>query len=226
MKHTLAAILASALSCAAATTIEVTAKFADVPAGTVVPASPEALDKMKGIDLLSSPRVTTLPGQAATIEVSQSAAAPDGAAVPLGVTLTITPGITEKGNVSFRGKATDRFKHGGHEDESLSVMSFVAREFHFKGWAPNGSTVLLTGGPATAASAKKDGSVQVKNRELVIYLTFKKVTTEPPKKSMATTKPKTSNSKSSGTKSSGTKSSTSTKKSSGTKSGSTKSSKK
>ena len=58
IKQLLFVILASATSCLAATTIEVSAKFADVAAGTEVPAKPELLAKMKGVNVLSAPRVS------------------------------------------------------------------------------------------------------------------------------------------------------------------------
>ena len=182
IKQLLFAILASATSCLAATTIEVSAKFADVAAGTEVPAKPDLLAKMKGVNVLSAPRVTTNPGQLATIEVNQENIAPDGSAVPLGVTLTINPTLTEKGGIAFTGKATDRFKHGQRTSESLSVQTFVARETYFKGVTSSGSTVLLNGIPATSTPAKSGAGTPSKARELVIYLTFKKVTTDPEKK--------------------------------------------
>ena len=188
IKRLLFVFLASATSCLAATTIEVSAKFADVAAGMEVPAKPELLAKMKGVNLLSAPRVTTIPGQMATIEVTQENIAPDGSAVPLGVTLVINPTLTEKGGIAFTGKATDRFKHGQRTSESLSVQTFVARETYFKGATSSGSTVLLNGTPATATSAKKDAGTPGKARELVIYLTFKKVTTDPEKKPESTKK--------------------------------------
>jgi len=203
MKTLLIALLATATGSLAATTIEVSAKFADVPVGSEVPAKPELLAKTKGIVLLSPAKVTTTPSKAATIEVTQSVAAPDGAVVPLGITLTITATLTEKGNIAFSGKATDRFKHGQRESEALSTLAFVARELYFKGVATSGSTVLLKGGPATSAAAKKDSPVQTKDRELVIYLTFKKVTAE-----TAAAKKPTTPAKSAGTKTSATKSST------------------
>jgi hypothetical protein len=187
MKTLLTALLAITANCLAATTIEVTAKFADVPAGTEAPAKPELLAKTKGIDVLSAPRVTTLPGQNATIEVTQEIATPDGGTTPLGVTLTIKATITEKGSIAFSGRATDRFKHGQRTGETLSVLACVAREIYFKGVTTSGSTVVLKGGPSTASAAKKDDATVVKNRELVIYLTFKKVTPEPVKKKPATT---------------------------------------
>lgn len=190
MKHLLLAVLLSAITCPAATTIEVTAKFADVASGTEVPAKPELLAKMKGVNVLSAPRVVTNSGQPAAIAVNQDHATPDGSIIPLGVTLSITPTLTEKGSIAFSGRATDRFKHGQREGESLSSMTFIARETYFKGVTQSGSTVLLNGAPATSAAAKKDAATPSKSRELVIYLTFKKVTTEPEIKKPADTKKK------------------------------------
>lgn len=196
MKTLLTALFALTANCLAATTIEVSAKFADFPTGTEAPATPELLAKAKSIDVLSAPRVTALPGQNATIEVTQEIASPDGAKTPLGVTLTINATITEKGSIAFSGRATDRFKHGQREGDALSVLSCVAREIYFKGVTASGSTVVLKGGPSTSAAAKKDGATVVKNRELVIYLTFKKVTPEPEKKKPApATKPGKSSAK-------------------------------
>ena len=174
--------LALAATCTAATTIQISAKFADVPAGTEIPAKPELLAKTKGVDVLSSPTVITNPGKSATIEITQSLAAPDGSAVPLGVSLSITPTLTEKGSIAFTGKATDRFKHGQKAGETLNVLACVARETYFKGTTASGSTVLINAGPSTSTSAKKDGTTEVKSRELVIYLSFKKIAPEPEKK--------------------------------------------
>ena len=178
----LTALLAIAANCIAATTIQIEAKFADVPAGTEIPAKPELLAKAKGVNILSSPRVITEPGKSASIEVTQNVAAPDGSEVPLGVSLSITPTLTEKGSIAFSGKATDRFKHGQKAGETLSVLACVARETYFKGTTASGTTILLNAGPSTSTAAKKDGATVVKNRELMIYLSFKKITPEPEKK--------------------------------------------
>ena len=196
-------LLAIATHCSAATSIQVSAKFADVPAGTEIPAKPELLAKTKGVDVLSSPTVVTGSGKSATIEVIQNVSAPGGSEVPLGVSLSITPTLTENGNIAFSGKAVDRFKHGQRDGESLTVLSCVAREVYFKGTAASGTSILLNTGAPTAAATKKDGTMQMKSRELVIYLTFKTITSEPEKKSEPK-KPVTQ--KKSGTSSGGTKS--------------------
>ena len=195
MKTLLTALFAITAHCIAATTIQISAKFADVPAGTEIPAKPELLAKAKGVNVLSSPRVVTEPGKSATIKVTQNAAAPDGSEVPLGVSLSIKPTLTEKGSIAFTGKAVDRFKHGQRDGETITLLSCVAREMYFKGTAASGTTVLLKGGPSTSTAAKKDGATEVKSRELVIYLTFKKITPEPEKKPETKKKPTDSSSK-------------------------------
>lgn len=195
MKTLLAALFTLTANCLAATTIEITAKFADVPAGTEAPAKPELLAKAKGIDVLSAPRASTLPGQNATLAVTQDISSPDGAVTALGVTLTIKATFTENGSIAFSGKATDRFKHGQREGEALSVLACVAREIYFKGVTTSGATVVLNGGPSATSAAKKDGTTTAKNRELVIYLTFKKITSEPEKKKPAPSKPGKSSTK-------------------------------
>lgn len=173
-------LLAFATECVAATTIQITAKIADVPAGTEIPAKPELLAKTKGVDVLSSPTILTLSGKAAMLEIKQNISAPGGSEIPLGLSLSITSTLTEKGDIAFSGKAVDRFKHGQHAGESLAVLSCVAREIYFKGSAASGSTIMLNGGPVTAST--KDGAAPAKGRELVIYLTFKKLSDEPAKK--------------------------------------------
>ena len=175
-------LLAFVSDCIAATSIQVSAKFADVPAGTEIPAKPELLAKTKGVDVLSSPTIVTTSGKSATIEITQNVSAPGGLEIPLGVSLSITPTLTEKGNIAFSGKAVDRFKHGQRDGESLTVLSCVAREVYFKGSTTSGSSILLNTGAPTAAATKKDGTTQMKSHELVIYLTFKKITSEPEKK--------------------------------------------
>src|SRR5262245_59838141 len=131
MKHLCLALLL-ACTAPAATTIEVAAKFADVPAGTEIPATAEKLDKLKGVEVLSSPRVVTPPGKAASIEITQDAMVPGSAAVPLGLTLSVTPTLGEK-TIHFTGKATDRAAHGKRSDDSLNTVEFATREIYFEG---------------------------------------------------------------------------------------------
>lgn len=174
-------LLAFTSHCVAATTIEITAKFADVPAGTEIPSKPELLAKQKDIEIFSAPRVTVVPGKTAAIEVTQPLDSPDGTPIPLGIALSIKPSLTEKGNISFSGRATDRFKHGQNSGDTLTTVACVSRELYFKGYTTSGSTVILSGGAATSASSKKEGATVVRTRELMILLTFKKVSIEPEK---------------------------------------------
>jgi hypothetical protein len=176
--------LSLAVSARAATTIEVLAKFADVPAGTEIPATAEKLDKLKGIDVLSSPSVTTTPGRAATVEVTQDAMVPGAPAVPIGLTLSVTPTLGEK-SIHFTGKATDRAAHGKRSDDRVNTVEFATRELYFEGNVASGETVLLH---SSAVSAKGEKNV-AKTRELVVFLKFTKHVIEeaPAKKTPSTT---------------------------------------
>jgi len=182
-------VLCLALSLAACahatTTIEVLAKFADVPAGTEIPATAEKLDKLKGIDVLSAPSVTTAPGRAASVEVTQDAMVPGSQSVPLGLTLSVTPTIGEK-SIHFTGKATDRAAHGKRSDDHVNTVEFATRELYFEGNVGSGETVLLH---SSAVAAKGEKNI-AKSRELVIFLKFTKhVTEEAPAKKSTTSTP-------------------------------------
>lgn len=167
-------ILAAALPGHAATMIEIAAKFADVPAGTFI-ASGDKLEKIKGVNVLSAPKVVTGIGQRAVIEITQSQSAPGGVSVPLGVALEITPSLDEK-SISYSGKATDRAMHGKRSEGSVNVVEFATREVYFSGATNSGQTVLIQTAPAVAKGSGK--AAETTTRELVIVLTFSKKTTE------------------------------------------------
>jgi hypothetical protein len=165
----------------AATTVEVEARFADVPAGTEIPATAEKLDKLKGVEVFSGPKVTTTPGKSAVIEVTQDTMVPGSAAVPLGVTLSITPTLGEK-TIHFTGKATDRATHGKRSTDDLNTVEFATREIFFEGNLTSGDTILLH---SNAVTAKGEKNV-TKGRELVIFLKLtKRVTADAPAKKPA-----------------------------------------
>jgi hypothetical protein len=168
-------LLTAALPLHAATTIVVSAKFADVPAGTEL-SSTSKLEKIKGVNVLSAPTLVTNPGQKATIEVTQPQSAPGGASVPLGLTLEITPSLGEK-NITFIGKATDRAMHGKRSDGALTAVEFATREVYFSGATSSGETVVVHTAAAVSKASTKGAEAQT--RELVMLLTFTKKTTEP-----------------------------------------------
>lgn len=189
-------ILAATFPAFAATTIEISAKFADVPAGTVITTS-DKLEKVKGVNVLSAPKVITNVGQKALVEVTQSQSAPGGASVPLGLTLQITPTLDEA-NINFSGIATDRAMHGKRGEGRVNIVEFATREVYFSGATNSGKTVIIHTAPTVT---KGSGKVAETNaRELVILLTFQKKTTEaesvkkptPTKKPEPTKKPATS----------------------------------
>lgn len=177
----LSLVLLLAGSLHAATTIEIAAKFADVPADTEIPATAEKLDKLKGIEVLSSPQVVTAPGRSATIEITQEAMVPGAPAVPLGLTLTVTPTLGEK-TIHFTGKAIDRAAHGKRSGANVNTVEFATRELYFEGSVGSGGTAILHSAPM-AAKGEKNVS---KTRELVVFLKFtKRVTPEAPAKKAA-----------------------------------------
>ena len=183
-------ILATAFPAFAATTIEISAKFADVPAGTVI-STADKLEKMKGVNLLSAPKVVTGAGQKALVEVIQSQSAPGGVSVPLGLTLEITPTLDDA-NINFTARATDRAMHGKRNEGRINVVEFATREVYFSGSTNSGQTVFVHTAPSVT---KGDGKVtETKTRELVILLTFQKKTTEAEtgKKAATSKKPATS----------------------------------
>ncbi len=186
--------LALLLTCyaSAATTIEVVAKLADIPAGMEVPASAAKLDQIKGVDVLSAPHVITTPGKCASIEVTQPETVPGAGNVALGVAINVTPTIGEK-TIHFTGKATDRASHGKRSDGGVNTVEFATREIYFEGGTTSGGTVVIHTAPLTSRTAKED-KVVTKSRELVIYLTFTKRTTDetPAKKSGAKSQTKSS----------------------------------
>lgn len=186
--------LALLITCyaSAATTIEVVAKLADVPAGMEVPASAAKLDQIKGVDVLSAPRATTSPGKSASIEVTQQEIVPGADAVALGVSINVTPTIGEK-TIHFTGKATDRASHGKRSGGGVNTVEFATREVYFEGSTTNGGTVIIHTAPVTSKTSK-DEKVVTRARELVIYLTFTKRTTDeaPAKKPIAKSPPKSS----------------------------------
>jgi hypothetical protein len=171
MKHALIALLFAATA-HSATVIEVSAKFADVPAGLEIPTSAAKLDQLKGVEVLSAPRVTTLPGKTAMVEITQEVMVPGSGAVPIGLTLAVTPTLGEK-TISFTGKAMDRASHGKRSQGSVNTVEFATREIYFEGSTASGGTVLLHTAPVTTKTTTNNKTV-TKQRELVVYLTFTK----------------------------------------------------
>ena len=176
-----AVLTVSSASLQAAQQIGITAHFADLPASEEVPATPDKLAKVKGANLLSSPRIVVLENVSGNIEVSQAAAVPGGGQVNLGVTLTVKTSITERGSIWFSGNLLDRSRGGGEKTERLETVGFVAREWYFSGYTPDGGTVVIRTSPATS-QALREGKTVTSTRELVAYLKFEKVQAKAPAK--------------------------------------------
>ena len=172
---------AAAAGAGAAQEIAVSAQFADFPAGRDVPSSPEKVAKVKGANILSSPRITVAENVPGTIEITQEAPVPGGVQVSLGVTLSIKSSITERGSIWFSGNLRDRSRGGGEKTERLETVGFATREWYFSGYTEPGGTVVIRTAPATSQSTR-EGKTVTSSRELVAYLKFDKITPPPAKK--------------------------------------------
>jgi hypothetical protein len=166
-------LLALAASLRAARQIEITANFADVPAGTEVPATPDKLAKVKNANLFSSPRIVVAENAPGEIDVVQDTPVPGAKQVGLGVRLEVKASITEKGNIWFSGQITDRSRGGGQKTERLETVGFATREWYFSGWTANEGTVIIRTTPVTSQVIREGKTVE-SSRELLVYLHFKK----------------------------------------------------
>ena len=167
-------LLALATSLQAARQIEITVNFADVPADTEVPPTPDTLSKVKTANLLSSPRILVAENALGKIEVVQETPVPGARQVGLGVTLEVKASITEKGNIWFSGQITDRSRGGGQKTERLETVGFATREWYFSGWTSNQGTVIIRTTPVTSQVVREGKTIQ-SSRELIVYLQFSKV---------------------------------------------------
>ena len=183
-------LLALAASLQAARQIEITANFADVPADTEVPAIPDKLSKVKGANLLSSPRILVAENAPGQIDVVQETPVPGARQVGLGVKLEVKASVTEKGNIWFSGQLTDRSRGGGQKTERIETAGFATREWYFSGWTTNEGTVIIRTTPVTSQVVREGKSVE-SSRELVVYLQLKMVgtSTTESKKPSTTSKP-------------------------------------
>jgi hypothetical protein len=158
--------------------IEVTAHFADVPGGVEVPATMDKLAKLKGTNLLSSPKIIVAENVPGDIEIVQDTPVPGATQVEIGVSLQVKASVTEKGNIWFSGRMTDRSRGGGQKTERLETAGFATREWYFSGWTPNAGTVLIRTTPVTA-QVMREGKTVESTRELVVFLEFKKQSSKP-----------------------------------------------
>jgi hypothetical protein len=193
-------VLERGTSVSAAQQVGISASFADLPAGSDAPATPDKLSKVKGASILSSPRITALENTPGTVEITQDTQVPGGGQVALGVTLTVKTSVTERGSIWFSGNLRDRSRGGGEKTEKLETVGFATREWYFSGYTNDGGTVVIRTAPATSQSVKEGKTVST-SRELVAYLKFDKIAEKPAptkKSTPSTTKKSTTTTKKSG----------------------------
>lgn len=169
----------------AASRVNVTTHFADLPAGGEVPATVERLSKTKGATVLSSPTITVMENVAGTVDVVQDTPVPGGGQVSLGVSLTVKTSITERGSIWFSGNIRDRSRGGGEKTEKLETVGFATREWYFSGYTNDGGTVVIRTAPAMS-QVIREGKTVTSSRELVAYVKFEKIAEKAPERKPAT----------------------------------------
>ncbi len=99
---------------------------------------------MKGIEILSAPRVITLEGKEAQIAISQERSFP-GSKEPmeLGVKLAILP-VVKDGMISFEGSCSVKELANIKSNAKLKSTSIITRESVFSGTADPGQAALLS----------------------------------------------------------------------------------
>ncbi len=95
--------------------------------------------KFTGADLvLSAPRIVTISGKEARIEMGELAAVPGQAEqVQSGILLTILPEIRDA-KIAFRGSCQVKQSAGRSDRPSLKMVAFRSREAFFEGVASSG----------------------------------------------------------------------------------------
>ncbi len=148
---TLLLLIITSLLLPAQENILVEAKFVEFPANqafTKADLAGNAFAKKPGVDFLSSPRVLTASGQAATLNVGNEHKVPDAErggqrSLTSGIELKILP-TADGGNVKYSAAATIRQPEGAQKTKAGKVTEFSTRECFLEGMATPGEPILIT----------------------------------------------------------------------------------
>lgn len=131
--------------------ILVEAKFVEFPANqtfTTADLAGNAFAKKPGVDFLSSPRVLTASGQAATLNVGNAHKVPDAERggqrnLASGIELKILP-TADGGNVKYAAAVTIRQPEAAQKTTEVKVTEFSTRECFLEGVAKPGEPIFIT----------------------------------------------------------------------------------
>ncbi len=147
--------------------IKIESKFIETSLAVTPPYDVAALNRMKDVDLLSAPSVTTKPGQKATVEIMQEQALPAGDIdapnpVRTGVSLEAIAVLQDDTSIAYRLQATkcDLVNTAVQPDGTVETVS---RNLYATGAAKDGESVWLR------FASPKTG------RQVLVQVTFKRV---------------------------------------------------
>lgn len=141
-------ILALPLPLFATEQIEVEAKF--LKANASIPSLPHdfaKLNQMNGVDLLSSPRVTTNSGQRAGLEITRNFSPASFNSkgfepVPTGVMVEVTPEIKD-GHLTYNAHVTMRDLAGVKNEDGQKLSETTSHELYLSGTPADGEWVWV-----------------------------------------------------------------------------------
>jgi hypothetical protein len=143
--------------------IEIEAKLIEASSDISVTSDLTALSEMKGVDLLSAPRVTVKPGTKAKIDITREFAIEGQEPIPVGIKLEIIADETQDGlSYIARYKLTE-FK-GFRDAEGKRLPIFQTITIPFNGPARDSIPILIDASGENESSQKR-----------YIHLTIKKV---------------------------------------------------
>jgi len=143
--------------------VEIAAKLIEASPDVAVTTDLAPLNQMKGVDILSAPRVTTRSGQRATVEVMRPFQIPEQEPVDLGVSFQFEVDVTSS-SLTYTGRYTHTEFEGFSDSEKKQNPIFRTIVMPFNGSIQDSVPVLI--------EIRRDKDAKLKR---YIYLTIKNV---------------------------------------------------
>jgi hypothetical protein len=147
--------------------IEVDAKLIEASPDISVTTDLAALSQVKGVDLLSAPRVAMKPGTKAKIEVAREFAIEGQKPIPVGIELEITADHTPEGisfNATYKLTEFEGFiNYGVDNPERKKHPVFQTITVPFQGIAQDSKSFLIEVGSKNDKSKKRYIHLTIKN---------------------------------------------------------------
>jgi hypothetical protein len=142
--------------------VEIVARLIETSSDTIVTTDLESLSQVKGVDLLSAPRVTAKSGSKAKIEITKEFKIEGQEAIPIGLDLEITA-IEAKKEIGFTAKYKFTEFKGFTEKDQKKTPIFTTVTIPFSGDVISDNPILIELGPKSSIPRR------------YLHLTIKKV---------------------------------------------------